>query len=907
MFFDHLLDELRPLPASDRLPRIKETLAKHEKALHKKHLEGQRGTHQAKERSRMVDELFVLLFHLAVHDNGDCPDLSLCANGGYGRGLLNPGSDLDILFLTKQPAHKLPPTVDATIKSIQLVIWDLGFKFLPTTRNTNECITEAKSEPISRTAIFDSRLIIGNEPQFKTFKQRFRKECIEDDQEAFFEEREREISSRHKKYSHTVFLQEPNVKESPGGLRDYHNLEWIIDAEAGTRSQTLLIEIEILTEMARHELKEAFAFIHRVRNGLHYHDRKNDILTLRFQGVLADEFNYPEDTILRRIESFMRDYYRHTRAIRNHAKSIFEIFEIQHQEIKTNQRTFFGLIKPAPPEVIELTDYTILDSRIDAKSEHVFEQNPSRLIRVFLYCQRHDCSPSPALRKLIKASWPLIDQQLRYNPEARASFREICEHKGETAHILRLMHRCGVLGRYLPEFGALDCLVQHEFFHRYTADEHTLRCVDELDKLILEPEEKKTVYRNIFLNHPDPYALYLSLILHDTGRSENVREHIDGSAVLAAQLCKRMKVTGGRRQLIMFLVDHHLTLWSVATKQNIEDPDVINNFADIMGDRHRLDALLLFTYVDSNGTNEEAWSPWKESLILQLYRNTREFLLRRAGVASPINNLAQSDLVQEFREALSEKHHPIFDRHFISLPKRYFRYRGLKSVRAHIKTVRQFEENRAENPEAAFVCGSAWTEHPKFGYSELAIATEEQPRLLEKVCCAIAAAGLNIVSADIYTGSDGLALDLFRVCTKDQTALKDIKTEETVVSTLHQICSAPDYDPSKYLVKKRSILNPEEPQVIDFPVRALVRNDVDPHMTVVELQALDRLALLHDVFRVLHDHHLTVIHARIFTEKGAALDSIYVKTASGGKVEGEALIQQIEEELTALVGGQPVS
>ena len=328
VFFDHLLDELRPLSPPDRLARLKETLAEHEAALLAKHRGGQRGTHHAKERSRMMDQLLQLLFRLAQTDCGDCLQLALCANGGYGRKLLNPGSDIDVLFLTQHPAHKLPDKVDATIKHIQLIIWDLGFKFLPATRNTSECIDEAKSEPISRTALFDSRLIIGNKDLFDTFKTRFRKECIDGDRETFFKERAREINSRHNKYSHTIFLQEPNVKESPGGLRDYHNLEWIIDAEAGTRSQTILIERKILTKMARRELKEGFAFVHRVRNALHYHDRKNDILTLRYQGVLADEFEYPQETILRRIEVFMREYYRHTRNIRNHTKSVFEIFEI---------------------------------------------------------------------------------------------------------------------------------------------------------------------------------------------------------------------------------------------------------------------------------------------------------------------------------------------------------------------------------------------------------------------------------------------------------------------------------------------------------------------------------------------------------------------------------------------------
>lgn len=888
---------LKTLDAPSRLALLKDKILAANETLHENHLSGESGLKNAQDRASMVDELLIGLYETFVDPTKT--KITLVANGGNGRGMMNPGSDVDLLFLCSVPAQKLSKLDTALIQSIQMLIWDLGFKFLPSTRNIAECIKEAKEEPISRTSLLDARFLAGDQSFFEEFKARFRKECIEKDQESFFEERRLDITQRHKKWSHTVFLQEPNIKESPGTLRDLHNLDWIIDSEAGTRSMTELVKKKILTRLARRELKDALYFMHRVRNALHYHDKGNDILTLRFQGVLADEFAYPEASILRRIESFMRDYYRHARNIHNHTKSVFEIFELQHADEPTGFRLFS--LGKKKPKVIQLDDYTIRDGRLSARRKDIFEENPNRLIRLFVYCQQHQAKPSPSLRKLIKANWDLIDRSFRVKRENREAFREILEHKGQAAKTLRLMHRCGVLGRYLPEFGALDCLVQHEFFHRYTADEHTLRCIDQLD-LVFDPEDPKlSIYRDIFLKHPDPYALYVALILHDTGRAENVREHIDGSAILAARLCKRLQITGGRRSLIMFLVDHHLTLWRFATKKNIDDPEVIAEFAGLMRDRHRLDTLLLFTFADSNGTNEEAWSPWKETLILQLYRNTRLYLTEGETAGKLEDPDEFNEVYDEVKSSLKEKYHGTFEEHFKLMPKRYFRFRSKRSINKHIVALWQYIDRRQRRPNTPFECAVQWIERPKFGYTELIIASHDTPLLLEKICCTLASHQISILSADVYTRPDGLVLDLLRVCTKDYKSLDSREKQKAIVKTLYTINEEVDYKPAKYLKKKVNFLNPETEQIVQFPTRAWISNDLDPHFTVIELQALDRIGLLHDVFRTVNRHGLKTVHSRICTEKGAALDSIFVSTTDGKKLDDQEKIEALEHDLTQLI------
>ena len=894
-------DHLRGLPPQERLIFLKSNLKDWHGKLHTRHLSGEAGLAHAQANSEAIDHLLRTLLLSLLKEGEELDTLALVANGGYGRGIMNPGSDVDLLFLSSVPSSKVSKRVSEIICELQNTVWDLGFKFLPSTRSITECLKEAKLEPQSRTALFDARLLIGPHELFQKFQDRFRKVCIDKDKEAFFDERRSDISSRHAKWSHTVFLQEPNVKDSPGTLRDYHNLEWIIDAEAGTRSMTELVSRRILSRLARRELKDAFNFLHRVRNALHYHDKGNDILTLRLQGVVANEFGYPQKSILRRIECFMKDYYTHARNVYNHTKSVFEIFELQHdegQQYGLRSKLTFGLIKK---KLKSLDDYTIRNKRLFPRRKTIFEENPNRLIRLFAYCQKYELSPSPSLRKLIKASWTFIDKSFRMRIENRDAFREILEKKGQVARTLRLMHRSGVLGRYLPEFGALDCLVQHEFFHRYTADEHTLRCIDQLDNLVDDKDPKHEIYRDIFVKHPDPYALFIALILHDTGRAENVREHIDGSAILAARLCKRLKISGGRRALIIFLVDHHLTLWRFATKKNIDDPEVIREFAEIMRDRHRLDALLLFTYADSNGTNEEAWSPWKETLILQLYRNTREFILKGMTAGKEEVDQDVQETLSEIKSGLKEKYHAIFDQHSKLMPKRYFRYRSKRSISKHIVALWQYIDRRERRPKTPFECAVQWIDRPKFGYTELIIVSHNSYRFLEKTCCALATHQINILSADVYTRPDGVALDLFRVCNDDFKAITNSNTKKSVVATLYQINQQKAYEPAKYLKKKENFLKPETKQIFEFPVRVWTSNNLDPHYTVIELQALDRIALLHDVLRTVNDHNLVTVHSRICTEKGAALDSIYVSTPDGQKLTDQDAVDRLENDLKNLL------
>jgi [protein-PII] uridylyltransferase len=890
---------------TERASLIKSFIKEQDSRIREVHDLGAGGLEVAGARSVMVDNVIRTAFLTSQQQLSpqDPINVAVTSVGGYGRGTLNPGSDIDLLFLLPVSSTKISNLTKELVQEILYLLWDSGFKVGHSSRSIDECIEEAKSEQQSKTALMDTRLIAGDSALVDDFILRYQRDCIQKNPDAFFELRRQDLRSRHRKYSHTVFLQEPHVKESCGGLRDFHNIIWVEQVKRGSNHLEALVKERILTKSAYKELNAAYDFVHRVRNELHYHTGSStDILTLRLQGIVATNFQYPEKSILRRCESFMRDYYRHTRAIYHHTSSLMEIFQIEINENDGAKGWLKFLPKPKKKR-IELDGFIIRDGRIYPKNNDIFEEDPHRLMRVFLECQLRNLTLAPQTRKLIKANWTLITAEFRNAKANRETFRAMLERKGSVAEILRMMHRVGVLGRWMPEFGALDCLVQHEFFHRYTADEHTLRCIEQLDALIEDDRRERAIYRKILTDLEDPYAIYLAMILHDTGRAENVREHTDGSAMLAAQVCSRFKIKGARRSLLTFLVDHHLTYWRYATSKNLEDPEVIEEFAGIMRDQERLEALLVFTYADSNGTNEEAWSPWKETLMLQLFRSTRDFLSSGKNQYKADQAAELKKLKKRTKNALKEKYHKQLEIHFDTMPKGYFRYRAPESLAIHIRAVRRYIKKAEKAPAGFHESDLRWINRDNRGYTELVVTTMNRPLLIEKVACALAASQINVIAADVYTSTDGITCDIFHVCTEDQLAVTHAGTKKKVEETFSKLIQKDTYDSSKHLKKKRNFLQKDTTEGgLPFPVQAFVNNQASQQFTAIEVQALDRIGLLHDIFLNIGKCGLVTVHARICTEKGAAMDTIYVSNMDGSKVTDPEMISHLEHTIQRLVG-----
>ena len=510
---------------------------------------------------------------------------------------------------------------------------------------------------------------------------------------------------------------------------------------------------------------------------------------------------------------------------------------------------------------------------------------------------------SPELLDLVQASFSIINKAFRYNAHNRETFEAILSHKGSVGWSLRQMHRVGFLGRYLPEFGALTCLVQHEFFHRYTADEHTLNTIDELDGLVGGEGPGVAICRDIFHHLEDSFTLYLALIMHDTGRAANMRHHEDASALLAAKVCNRFRVSPQRRSMILFLVDHHLTLYRTATTKNIDDTQVVIEFGNICASKDRLDLLLLFTYVDSKGTSDEGWTGWKESLILQLYRTTRDYLNDGEKFIAETGTRLK-ELKEHVYAKLGDGYAQEIEAHFSGMPPRYFNFRSSKIVISHIKHFRKFFQklsHEVETPIDMLLPVLEWEPKPDKGWTTLRLVSWNQSFLLARVSGALAANGINIIAADLFRRKDDVVLDLFRVCRSDYSLVDNTATMDAVEKVLARSIKKKRFSFQPLIKKAVESTRVVVHQEMVIPSRVTVRNDPNGRHTLVEIQATDRIGLLHDVFSSIAGFHCEVCHARINTELGAAVDTIYIWDETGKPMSDPKRMRQLEETIETLV------
>lgn len=829
--------------------------------------------------------------------------IGLVATGGYGRGQMNPCSDVDVLFLLPGNGGEVPAIVVKFVPLFITLLWDGGFNVGDcSTRYVGETLKQANADNQVKTSLIDARLIAGNKEPFEELKKRFEKECMNGQESAFLRLRQEDLKVRHDKYENTPFVQEPNVKNGCGGLRDYQNLLWMAYAKLRTTSLREVQKQGLLTPTALRELERAYDFLLRVRNELHYIERReSDVLTLRLQGVVATHLNYRHQSILDRIEAFMRDYYTHTRNILQRSSELMDRFHLENVEEQQKRAVRGFLARRRAARAEKFDGFISRNERLFPEHDRIFKEDPPRLMRLFLHTQQRHLRLSPELFQLVQKNFVLVNQTFRYSKAVRESFFAILSQKGDVARVLRQMHRVGFLGRYMPEFGALTCLVQHEFFHRYTADEHTLRTIEQLDEIASPPSTGDDLYYQLFRQMQEPAVLYLALLLHDTGRASNTPNHSDASALLASRVCRRLQINGERRRLLMFLVDHHLTLYRTATTKNIDDPAVVAEFGGIVRNKQFLDTLMVMSCADSKGTSEKTWTAWKEGLQRHLYLNTVHFLNDPSDFTRRVT-MPTIALQSEVRRALDESFDAEVTAHFSFMPQGYFNFRDASTVARHLRLFRDFFRKVSEDSvKEGLLPTFEWIEHPDEGSSELTVVCWDRHLLLARVAGALAAQNINILSANLYRREDDLVLDIFRICTAQFAPVSNDRVKARVEKLVGEAFQTPDFDFSAPIKEHRSQFKGMEDVAAEVPQRALVNNSLSATHTVVEVQALDRIGLLYDIFMAIGKLGLSVTHARINTEKGIALDTIYLQDRLDAKITDPTILQALHENLQKAV------
>src|SRR6266513_2220586 len=476
------------------LPLYKKFLKVEEHRLRLRHLAGGGGREICAGRAELVSVLLRYAFgaasSVAARENGEIEvPLALIALGGYGRGELNPFSDVDVMLLHRQAAE-ISPRLKEMVNQILDLLWDSGFKVGHSTRSIKEAIAQANSDMRTKTAMLEARFLAGNTELATEFRKQFRSKCVVRRERDYVELRMKDQVARHKKFGDSVYMQEPNLKSGCGGLRDYQNLLWITYFKEGSLSTNQLVGKDWLSESDQRRIERAYDFLLRLRTDLHYATgRATDVLHINLQEQIARRLNYSPRNGQLRSEALMRDYYEHARNIFRVTERITEQFVSGYVTNKTRALfSFLPLIRAAKTSIGD--SFFVRNKQLHAARRDVFRKESEQMMRAFQLAQERDLDLSPELADLLSRSLGQVTRTYQYARGPREIFKSILSRKGQVGRIVRMMHRVDFLGRYIPEFGQLTCLVQHEFLHRYTAGEHTLVCIDKLDALadITDPE-----------------------------------------------------------------------------------------------------------------------------------------------------------------------------------------------------------------------------------------------------------------------------------------------------------------------------------------------------------------------------------------------------------------------------------
>ena len=891
------------------LPLYKKFLKVEEHRLRLKHQAGGGGREICARRSELIDILLQYVFGAAAgaaDGNGAAKvPLALVALGGYGRGELNPFSDIDVMLLHRQ-RDEISPRLEEMVNQVLYLLWDSGFKVGHATRSIKGAIAQANRDMRTKTAMLESRFLAGDRELAQEFREQFRSKCVEGHEREYVGMRMQDQVARHKKFGDSVYLQEPNLKNGCGGLRDYQNLLWITYFKEGSLSMNQLVGKDWLSESDQRRIERAYDFLLRLRTDLHYATgRATDVLHINLQEQIAKRLHYFPRNGQLRSEALMRDYFAHTRNIFRVTERITEQFVSGYVTNKTRSLfSFLPLIRADKTPIGEF--FFIRNQQLHPAQREVFRKEPEQMMWAFQFAQQRDLDLSPELADLLTRSLRHVTRTYQYARGPRAIFRLILSQKGKAGRILRMMHRVDFLGRYIPEFGQLTCLVQHEFLHRYTADEHTLVCIDKLDALTQTDDPKLIAYRKIFEHLEDPLVLYLALLLHDSGKAVGARPHSEASALFAQRVATRLQLSSEERKSLILLVDHHLTLSRIAQQRNLDDPATVVELAQIVKNQKNLNALMLLTLADGQGTSAEAWSDWKESLVWQLFHETSRYLADRKSYDEQ-TRIERESLQASVSKHLSPDYAGEIEAHFEYMPDPYFRATDLAEITEHLKLFRCFLENLFRSEESALAAAMRWKVVLEQGHSVVTFCTWERDRLLAKIAGSFSVVPLNILSADIFPRDDNVVLSIFRVCDMSARPATQRRDLQLVEQTLRRALEDESFD-FLPLIEKAKRQSRRLAPAIEFPTRIAIDNKTHPSYTLIEIQAPDRLGLLYDVLSCLDRENILIPLSRINTQSGAAIDTLYVVDgANHAKITDSHRIRMIQQHLkNAILSGGAV-
>jgi [protein-PII] uridylyltransferase len=840
------------------------------------------------------DEIIRLLFdfalkHLYPSENpSEAERMAIVATGGYGRGLLAPGSDIDLLFILP---YKQTAWGESVAETILYCLWDMGLKVGHATRSINECIRQAKADMTIRTSVLEARYLLGDRKLYDELVTRFDKEVAQGSGPQFVTAKLAEREERHRRAGQSRYLVEPNVKDGKGGLRDLHTLFWIAKYVYRVREPEELIEKGVFNRREYLLFRRCEDFLWSVRCHMHFlAGRAEERLSFDIQREIAMRLGYTERPGLRDVERFMKHYFLI-------AKDVGDLTAILCAELEDSQAKpmpvlsrMMARFRPSTRRTLsETEDFYVDYNRIMVADPDVFTRDPVNLMRIFHLAQKHNLILHPDSMRAVTQSLKLINAELRENPEANRLFLEILtSHDAEI--VLRRMNETGVLGHFVRAFGRVVAMMQFNMYHHYTVDEHLLRCIGILSDIEAGRSEDTPfateLMRTIQPRHRT--LLFVALFLHDIAKGR-LEDHSIAGARVARGFCKRMGFSLAEIETVAWLVEKHLVMSSVAQSRDISDRKTIENFAAIAQSVERMKLLTILTVADIKAVGPGVWNGWKAQLIRSLYYETEPVL---TGGFSEVNRpqrvaIAQAELRAELTDWPAAQVDAYIARHYPA----YWLKVDLPQKVAHARFVRQTED-------AGKALATAVNLDETRGVTELTVYAPDHPWLLSIIAGACAMSHANIVDAQIFTTTDGRALDTIAVSREfdrdEDEERRAARVTDVIEKALSGSLKLPELVAKRVAPRGRLRAFAIEPEVT-------INNQWSNRYTMIEVTGLDRTGLLYELTASLSKLNLNIASAHVATFGERVVDVFYVTDLFGAQITSATRQTAIKRALLQLL------
>ena len=808
--------------------------------------------------------------------------LSVIAVGGYGRGTLAPGSDIDLLFVLAANSGERAAKI---VEFLLYALWDARQKVGHATRSIDDCIKLAKTDYTILTSILEARFICGARNLFDDLVTRFRREIVQTSAKKFVAEKLAERDTRHSKSGESRYSVEPDLKDGKGGLRDLHTLFWIAKFLFNANSPEVLAEKGAFTRAELAQFKKCEDFLWAVRCHLHFIARRGeDRLSFDRQTELAVRLGYKSHHGLKNVERFMKHYFLIAKDVGDLTRIFCASLEAkQFKDAPSLSRVLGRLIPRRASGIKGQKDFKIESGRISVADAQVFARDPVNTLRIFKLAGHTGMEIHPDALKDIRKSLRLIDDHLRSNPEANAIFLEILTASVSPETLLRMMNEAGVLGRFIPEFGKIVAMMQFNMYHHYTVDEHLIRTVgivSQIERGTLSDDHPLSV--KLFPTLTSRRALYVAALFHDIAKGRQEDHSIAGERI-AREICPRLGLTESETETVAWLIRYHLLMSETSQMRDLNDFKTILDFTSIVQSPENLKLLLILTVADIRAVGPGVWNGWKGQLLRSLYNEAEPLLSGGHVAASRKQRTAEA-------QNLFLAHYPQWND-----------AQKAKAIAGHYDAywlnVSLDKQIRHQTLIDKAVEGTATTDVFTDAFAavtEITIYTADHPRLLALITGACAAAGANIIGAQIFTTTDGMALDTILLqrefAFEDDERRRVARVCDMIVKALQGQIRLRDVLIEAQQVQGRA-------KAFTVAPRVIIDNAPSNKYTLIEINGLDRLGLLHGLTEALFHLNLNIASAHVVTYGEKAIDVFYVTDLTGAKIENPTRQQSIEKSL----------